>query len=100
LAHWKGLVNDERGSVCAAELGKVAHGILTSTEFTRRWTDTASRVDRLYLTLLHRIPDTGGRDYWINRYSASGDWPDTVGAFLASSESVARRLAICTHRDD
>jgi hypothetical protein len=98
LDYWTSITRGARNDECALALRSVAQGIMASPEFLARWSDTASRVDRLYLTLLHRHPDDGGRNYWISRADSVGDWRTIVSEFAWSDEATSRQLAICQSR--
>ncbi len=99
FAYWRSITRGTgRGEQCAAALKYVAQGFMTSSEFLMHWPDTAQRVDRLYLTLLHRDPDDSGRNYWINRVNTLGNWAMRVVEFLAAEETQARQAAICRYR--
>lgn len=97
--YWRSITrNTGRGEQCATALRFVAQGIMTSPEFTARWADNASRVDRLYLTLLQRRPEDAGRNYWIQRANTLGNWSARVTEFLAAPETIGRQAAICRNR--
>jgi len=97
--YWRQAVGTTDGSTCRENLRGAARNMHASSEYQSRWTTIAARVDHLYQSVLQRRPDSDGRSYWINQYSAlGGNWPALVGAFVASGEATQRLGAICTYR--
>jgi Domain of unknown function (DUF4214)/RTX calcium-binding nonapeptide repeat (4 copies) len=80
-------------------LSALASAFLGSPEFTARFggasTTSVAFVDQLYLNVLGRTGDPGGRDYWVgvlNRGEASR--ADVLAAFSESAENKAGTAAL------
>ena len=80
-------------------MSALASAFLGSPEFTARFggasTTSVAFVDQLYLNVLGRTGDPGGRDYWVgvlNRSEASR--ADVLAAFSESAENKAGTAAL------
>ncbi len=89
--HWiDRLTTDGSGQVSYQEIGAWFFG---STEYYRRAGNTdRAFVDRLYVDLLGRQADTGGRNYWLGVLD-DGSPANVVTWFYHSSESRRSRAA-------
>ncbi len=75
-----------------ANLSAVAAGFLGSPEFTARFggstTSNSQFVTLLYANVLHRQPDAGGMNTWLNYLSSGHSRAETVIGFSESSENI------------
>jgi Tol biopolymer transport system component len=60
--------------------------------FTSAGSTNATYVDELYLNILRRLPDPGGRAYWIGQLDAGSDRPSLARQLFLSVESNGRRV--------
>jgi hypothetical protein len=70
---------------------QVAQGFVSSNEFARLFAglDTKGFVDHLYQNVLHRAPDLGGEQGWINQLNGGVSKAQVV---LGFSDSVENKL--------
>jgi alpha-tubulin suppressor-like RCC1 family protein len=75
-----------------ASLDEVAKGFIASAEFQQKYGDTTNRqfVNLLYANILHRAPDPGGLQYWLDVLDAGNARREQVlSGFSESAENVA-----------
>lgn len=75
------------------QLTEVAQGFINSQEFTKLYgsnpSDT-SFIDSLYHNVLHRTPDQGGYDFWLNALQNGTSRAQTLVDFSESVENQAQ----------
>jgi hypothetical protein len=87
LNYWTGAVQGGQ------PLSSLAAGFLASAEFQARFggaaTGNAAFVDQLYLNMLGRAGEPGGRDFWINALNIGASRAGVLVAFSESPENRA-----------
>jgi len=75
---------------------RVAHGFFFSQEFINRKTSDDLFLDILYLTLMNRPADAGGKAYWLNQLNSGLPREDIFAGFVNSPEfdSLCRQAGI------
>jgi V8-like Glu-specific endopeptidase len=77
-------------------LRDVANGFIGSVEFTQRFgnLDNGGYVERLYLNVLGRSPDAGGRQSWLGELSRGQSRADVLVGFSESPENRSRTASL------
>jgi hypothetical protein len=79
-------------------LSELAQGFIASGEFQARFGDAASSngafVDQLYLNVLGRAGEAGGRDFWVGSLDGGASRADVLAAFSESAENKAGTAAL------
>ena len=87
LAFWSNLLrNGSRTGV------SVASDFFFSDEFVNRRVDNEDFVNRLYVALMDRVPDPGGRAFWLNQLDL-GIPRENVFALFVNSPEFDRRCS-------
>ncbi|WP_445228845.1 DUF4214 domain-containing protein [Duganella rhizosphaerae] len=76
---------------------EVAHSFLISAEFKQLYGDNLSDHDfatNLYKNILHRAPDPGGFEFWLNVLHNGVDRADVLNGFSESAENQAALLPV------
>ena len=91
LGYWKEALEKEQ-----INLGQIAMEFLRSSEAQKLFgsnTTDAQYIERLYLNVLERKPDTAGQTYWLDSMRAGVSRAEVLLAFAASPENKALTLA-------
>ena len=91
LNFWIDAVQDGRA------LAELARGFLDSAEFQSRFGDVSSNgafVDQLYLNVLGRAGEAGGRQFWVDSLNSGASRSDVLVAFSESAENKAGTAAL------
>jgi hypothetical protein len=75
---------DGTDTMSSVETVRFLDGIYTTDP-----TSTAAKVMRLYDTVLHRAPDAGGVEYWVNQMDHGTSYAAIANGFLSSTEFQA-----------
>lgn len=81
------------------DLASVAHGFIGSSEFASLYGANANDnqfVAALYQNVLHRTPDAGGTDFWLNALHQANR-ADVLVAFSESAENQAQVIGSIQH---
>lgn len=76
MAYWSGLLSDSS----AANRQKVAVGFLSSPEYKTHFVTT------IYTNFLHRAPDPGGLQFYVNKLTANRDEVEILSYIVGSQE--------------
>jgi hypothetical protein len=94
-------VPDERGlgywlsrTDTGTSLKEIAGGFINSSEFQQRYggASNADIITRLYTNILHRTPEKGGFDYWVDVLDTKK--ADLASVLVAFSESTENQAAV------
>lgn len=80
-----------------ATLSQVAGGFVSSNEFITLYGSNAtaeSIVSKLYNNVLHRAPEQGGFDFWVNILNQGHALADVLAAFSESAENQAQVIGV------
>ncbi|WP_346799124.1 DUF4214 domain-containing protein [Halomonas sp. Bachu 37] len=80
----------------------IAHSFIQSEEFISRFNINSDEafIDQLYLNVLGRTADEGGRDYWLGEIDKGLPQAEVLNYFAVSEENVANANWLAGLNDD
>lgn len=80
LEYWCGQIDGGMGGT------EIAYGFIFSDEYKNRLPDNNSYIEMLYRTILGRVSDKSGRQYWVDRLNNTITRESAMNGFMNSAE--------------